>query len=272
MGFATLALLTLCVPAAAQAGQDMTDAEAVEVFVELAKDKKAVPDLLTFGIEDLERRYAASADRGMRAFERLEAGEGKAAEWKKIIKNEEGLQEDIAEGVWAVFRYRKKVTDQHMTVWRRAVTAFGKMPRHGSEHLWEVFEDKRFSRDGGFRGRCVQEVGRTKDYSQYEELLDLLDFHLEDVVVGAGNALRFYDEAPGKIRKECTEKLVKAVESYRSRSNGGENIDGPRIWGKVKGPLMAALQSITGQNIRTSLDWTKFWNNNKNNKAMWKDA
>lgn len=272
MGFATLALLTLCAAPAAQAGQDMTDAEAVEVFIELAKDKKAVPDLLVFGIDDLEKRYASSAERAVRAFERLEAKQGKASEWKKIIKTEEDLQEDLADGVWAVFRYRKKVTDQHMGVWRRAVTAFGKMPRHGSEYLWKAFEDKRFSRDGGFRGRCIEAIGRTKDYEQYEELLDLLDFHLTDVVVGAGNALRHYDKAPGKIRRACTEKLVKAVESYRSRGNGGENIDGPRVWGKVKGPLMGALQSITGQSIKTSLDWTKFWNNNKNNKSMWKDA
>ncbi|MAW59582.1 MAG: hypothetical protein CMJ94_01960 [Planctomycetes bacterium] len=283
MGFAAIALLPFLLgPGASDSpeaslqpapryAQDLTDEEAVEVFVKLAKDKKAVPDLLVFGIDDLQKRYAASADRALRAFDKLESGEGKASDWKKLIKAEVDTQEELAKGVWAAFRYRKEVNDQHMQVWRRGITAFGNMGEHGSEYLWEIFEDKRFSRDGGFRGRCVEEIGRTRDYEQYEALLDLLDHHLEEVVVGVGKAFLHYDKAPGKIRRECTEKLVRAVESYRSRGQGGENINGPRIWGKVKGPLMAALKSLTGKSYSTSLDWTKFWNEYKNDKAMWSD-
>lgn len=270
MALAALALLTLCVPAPL-APQDLTDEQAVEAFVTVAKDQKAVPDLLVVGIEDLQARYLASADRMARAQDRLDAKEGKASEWKKILKHEADVQELLAEGVWASFRYRKKVTDQHMAVWRRAVTAFGEMGPNGADYLWEVFEDKRFSRDGAFRGRVVAQVGRTRDYDQAEKLIDLLDFHLEDVVIGVGQALEYYDKAPGKIRKECTEKLVRAVESYRSRGQGGESIDGPRIWGKVKRPLMDALKAVTGENYQTSLDWTKFWNDAKNDKSVWKD-
>lgn len=272
MALATLALLTLCAAApAAQQAPALTDIEAAEAFVKLAKDKKALPDLLVFGIDDLQKRYTASYDRALAAMDRLEAKEGKASEWKSILKDEAEVQEELAEAVWASFRYRKNVTDQHMTVWRRAIQAFGNMPGHGADHLWEIFDDKRFSRDGAFLGRVVEEVGRTKDYSQFERLIDLLDYHLEDVVVGVGRSFLHYGKAPGKVRKECTEKLVRAVESYRSKGSGAEDIDGPRVWGKVKSPLMAALRAITGQDYKTSLDWVKFWNANKNNRDMWRD-
>jgi hypothetical protein len=268
-----LAALALLAPLAqAPATPDITDEQAIEVFVDTAKDKKALPGLLVVGIADLEKRYLASAGRAAIAQEKLDADEGSASEWKKILKSEEKTQEALADAVWASFRYRKDVTDQHMDIWRRAIAAFGQMPAHGADYLWDVFEDKRFSRDGGFRGRCVEEIGRTRDYSYSEKLIDLLDYHLEDVVTGVGKGFLFYKDAPGKVRHACTEKLVRAVESYRSKGQGGEDINGPRVWGKVKGPLMGALRALTGKSFDTSLDWTKFWNEFKNDKEIWKDA
>jgi hypothetical protein len=267
-----LAALALLAPLAqSSASSDITDEQAIEAFVDTAKDKKAMPGLLLVGVTDLEKRYAASADRAAIALERLEAKQGTASEWKKIVKAEDKMQEALAKAVWASFRYRKDVTDQHMQIWRRAIVAFGQMPAHGADYLWEAFEDKRFRRDGGFRGRCVEEIGRTQDYKYSEDLIDLLDFHLIDVVTGVGKGFLFYKDAPGKVRRECTEKLVRAVESYRSKGQGGEDINGPRVWGKVKSPLMGALRALTGKNHSTSLDWTKFWNAYKNDKKLWKD-
>jgi len=267
-----LAALALLAPVAqSPLPSDFTDEQAIEAFVDTAKDKKALPGYLVSGITDLEKRYAASADRAAIAQERLDAKDGSASEWKKILKAEDQVQEDLAEAVWASFRYRKKVTDQHMQVWRRAIAAFGKMPAHGADHLWEAFEDKRFTRDGGFRGRCIEEIGRTRDYSYHEQLIDLLDFHEVDVVTGVGKGFLFYHDAPGKVRHACTEKLVRAVESYRSKGQGGEDINGRGIWGKVKGPLMGALRAMTGKNHSTSLDWVKFWNEYKKDKELWKD-
>ena len=267
-----LAALALLAPLAqTPGGSDITDEQAIEAFVETAKDKKALPDLVIAGVTDIEKRYLASADRASIAQDRLDLKEGSASEWKKILKTEDKLQDALAEAVWASFRYRKKVTDQEMRIWRRAIAAFGKMPGHGADYLWEAFEDKRFSRDGGFRGRCVEEIGRTRDYSYSEELIDLLDFHLVDVVTGVSKGFLFYHDAPGKVRYACTEKLVRALESYRSKGQGGDDINGPRVWGKVKGPLMGALRALTGKNHSTSLDWTKFWNEYKNDKELWKD-
>jgi hypothetical protein len=201
----------------------------------------------------------------------IEIKEGKISEHKKAIKKLEGEQKEIPAIVFSCFA-RRKVTEPHMRVWRAAVTALGRMGIHGPPYLWRAFEDRRFSREVDFRGRCVHQVGYTLDFKQSEELLDLLDHHQELVIAKAAEALALFGDAPGLTRKECTKQLVKKLEAYHSAATAQEaDLEAQKLYRTVREPMLRALRIMTGQDFRDAQDWTRWWNKNKKNKAVWKD-
>jgi len=254
-----------------QAPADLTDQQAVEGFTEHAKDKKALPQHLEAGVQDLAKRFAASRERAQQALAALETKQGKASDWKKQLKAEEELQESIAEAIWGTFRWRKKVNQDNLALWRESVTAYSEMGTLGSEWLWKIFEEKRFSKEHAFLGRVIEKVGVTQDFDCYEDLLKLFNHHSHEVVIGSIKALGAFEAAPGKVRRECVEKMVRAMESYHSASDGGEDINGEKRYARVKDPLNRALQALTGAKADTSLAWVKFWNEYKNDKDLWSD-
>lgn len=267
MAVLLLALLAAAVPA--QNPSTLTTEEAIEAFEDLAKDEDNT-EVVAAGISDLTKRYDESLARSATAQAALEAEQGSASDHKKVLKEEEDVREDIADALETVFRFRKKPTDWNMRLWRDVVVAWGGMGEFGADHLWDVFDEDVCDDHPAFASRVVEEIGRTRDYTQWEELVDLLDHHEIEVVVGAAKALAFYAKAPGKVRYEVTEKLVRALESYHSKANDG-NITGPRRFGQVNGPLNRALRVLTGANHSTSLDWVLFWNEAKKDKELWRD-
>ncbi len=222
-------------------------------------------------LDELVQRHRAAAERIQEIDELLEIGEGKASDLKKEKKALRKKQAEIARVVWDVFVARKRPTEPNLRLWKAAVYAYGQMGEDGPPYLWRAFEDKRFNRDVEFRALCVEQVGYTKDYSQWKELVDLLDYKDEGVIAAAGNALAQFGDAPGAIRRDCVEVLVKRLESYHNRASNLEDTTSARIYGVVREPMIRALSVLTGQNLRDPLDWTKWWNNNKNDRSLWRD-
>ena len=156
-------------------------------------------------------------------------------------------------------------------IWAKAVWVLGGMSDHGSKYLWKAFEDKRYSKDSKAQADCIRQIGRTKDYGQFEKILDLLKHHDNQVIAAAAQAFQHYGAAPGKVRQECTKHLVKQLESFDNEARGGGGSGAGRRLGATKGPMIRALKVITGESYDNSLAWTRFWNKNKNNRKLWKD-
>ena len=99
----------------------------------------------------------------------------------------------------------------------------------------------------------------------------MLDYKDAVIAAKAADSLGQFRAASVVVRKECVKKLVKFLESYRSAgvkdsSNPIDQIN----YRTIRGPFIRALKELTGQSIGTSLDWTKWWNNNKSNPKAWK--
>ncbi len=246
-----------------------TAEEFLEQFVELVKDKKKTTEV-EVALEKIASMYTAALAAEEQAQLMLDRKQGNAAEHKRTLRDSERLRKDLSDHAWMGIRFRTRDNPANKKIWVKSIWVFGSMTEHGSKYLWKAFEDKRFRKDSKTQAECIRQIGRTKDYSQYQDLLDLLKHHDPQVIAGAAKAFQSYGEAPGKIRKECTKRLVKQLESFDNEANGGDSSAGKRF-GWAKGPMMKALTILTGQRLDNSLAWTRFWNKNKNNKKLWKD-
>ena len=241
--------------------------DEVKMMKEIVSGRKREEEAIQL-MDGFVQRYLSHQERLLEIEDSLEIEVGVAKDLKKERKGIQKEQELLAKTVWSAFS-RKRETEEHRQLWTAAVYSFGQMSSHGSKYLWEAFEDRRFIKDIKFQALCVEQVGFTKDWEQAEALVDLLDYKHETVVAKSAESLAQFREAPLETRQDCVKKLVKLFESYRSRGVDLDDSNGQRVYRVIREPFLRALSELTGQSFRTSLEWTKWWNNNKKKKDAW---
>ncbi len=253
-----------------EASAEPTTEEIIGEYLELVKDKKKSTEVQV-ALEKLGRIYAQSMEQREQIQLQLDRKQGDTGELKRQLRDGDRLRTELAAEVWKAFRFRTRDNAGNKKIWAKAVWVLGGMPEHGSKYLWQGFEDKRFSKDSKAQADCIRQIGRTKDYEQFEQLLNLLKHHDNQVIAAAAQAFQNYSAAPGKIRQECTKRLVKQLESFDNEARGGGSSSAGRRLGATKGPMIRALKVLTGESYDDSLAWTRFWNKNKSNRKLWKD-
>ncbi|HEX9792427.1 MAG TPA: hypothetical protein VGC54_00445 [Planctomycetota bacterium] len=269
-----LAGLLLLVPSSAVPQDEPTLKDQFEKFVEILKtserDRREGEAIAL--IDEFVTRFKANAKRRTAIEELLDFGEGDARDLKKEAKAIEKEDESLAKVIWLAIDLRDKEVEANQRLWTAAAYAWGQMGAHGSEYLWAAgFEPKRFRRDFEFQALCVEQVGVTQDYRQVDQLLDTLDYHNETVAAAAGKALQHFGDAPGEVRKISAERLVKLLESRANAATNVEDTTSIRIYRIIRPSWMSALTALTGETFTDPLDWTRWWNKNKKNRAIWAD-
>lgn len=269
---ATLVLSALASPAMAPAIPQDSFEEEVKEYKAILKDRERESEAIAL-IDSFTTRYSEIGERLVEIADMIEIEEGDLKALKKEAKELEGAQEDLADLVWLAFKERKRVTEGHRRLWSGAVFALGQMGPAGADYLWKAYEDKRFRKDDGleFRARCIEQVGATKDWDQWEDLVDLLDHHEFFLIAASATALKNYREAPGKIRKEVCGKLVNFLNSYYNAASNPEDTTAKERYRMVGRPMLDALSEMTGQTFQDPLDWRKWYNDNKKDKEIWSD-
>lgn len=247
-----------------------THADDVKAYKEILKDRERESEAIAL-LDTFTNRYAEHSARMIEIADAIEIDEGDIPALKKEAKSLIDAQEDIAELVWLSFKERKRDTEGHRRLWTSAVYALGQMGPNGAKWLWKAYEDKRFRKDVDFQGLCVQQVGATRDWDQWEDLVDLLDHHEDLIIRRAAEALKYYREAPGKIRVEVTSKLVNFLNSYYNAANNPEDTTAKARYRMVGRPMNDALTEMTGQSFQDPLKWRQWFNDNKKNKEIWSD-
>lgn len=264
------ALCTLFVPLCAAAPQQDSFEEQVKAYEEILDDRDRESEAIAL-IDRFVKRYQSHTERLVEIRDLLELDEGDARELKKEADDLEEQQEDLADLVWDAFKERKRDTEGHRQLWTAVIYALGQMGPYGAEHLWDAFEDKRFDEAVDTRELIVEQIGATRDWKQWEELVDLLDHHEYQIIAGAARGLTHYRDAPGKVRLEVTEKLVNFLNSYYNAQTNPEDTTARQLYRIVRRPMFEALTAVTGQSFQAPLDWRKWFNDNKKNRELWSD-
>ncbi|MAW60252.1 MAG: hypothetical protein CMJ94_05380 [Planctomycetes bacterium] len=246
--------------------------EQVKEYKSILDDRERESEAIAL-IDAFTTRYAAHSERLVEIADMLEIEEGDAKALKKEAKDIADEQEDLADLIWLAFKERKRMTEGHRRLWKAAVFSFGQMGPHGAKHLWKVYGDKRFKdrEEVGFRGTCIEQIGMTKDWDQWEDLVDLLDHHEDVIIAASATALKNYRGAPGKVRLEVCAKLVNFLNSYYNAASNPEDTTARQRYRMVGRPMSDALSEMTGQTFQDPLDWRKWYNDNKKNKEIWSD-
>ncbi len=272
----TILSFALASPLAAlpAAPQDDTLAEQIDQYKEILDGREQESEAIAL-IDAFVQVYLGNRERLVEIKDMLEIEEGDPGALKKERKEIDKRQEELADLVWLAFKERKRETEAHRQLWHAAVYAFGQMGPEGAAYLrelWKKERKKRFKDSVDFQALWVQQLGATRDWSQGEFLVDQLDYHEDLVIAKAAEALTFYREAPGEVRKLATEKLVGFLNSYYNAQTNPEDTTSRRRYRQVRGPMLKALEELTGQAFRDPLDWRKWYNNTgKKDRELWKD-
>lgn len=268
-------ILTLLLASVAAVPQTPPDdlKKDVDAFKDLIADRNSGEAAIPF-IDKFVARYKSDAESVHDINDKLELKEGSAEDLKKQKSELEKEQKMLASTVWQSFANpaRKQVTDTNLQLWKSAAFAFGQMGEQGSGYLLDAFKQDRFDKQPDFRATLIEQVGYTKDYSKDKDLVDLLDFHQDVVIAAAAKALGQFREAPGERRKFMVENLVKKLESYSNQASDVQDTVSIQKYTTVRGPMVDALKKLTGEAYNEPLEWTKWWNNNKNKPELWKDS
>ena len=201
--------------------------------------------------------------------------EDSKSEMKKIV---ESLRRDlakIADNLMGVILHprRKQITAENMKIWQSAVGSLGQLREFGAHDLWQIFsKTKKFRDEADFLKLCLVEIGTTKDYTKTTDLVDLLDDSEFLYIAGAAEALAKFGDAPGKQRRAAVEALSKYVSQYyESIQSAPSDEESQRKYRICSQSMIQALTALTGERIVRPLEWTSWWNANKNKSNLWQD-
>jgi hypothetical protein len=160
-----------------------------------------------------------------------------------------------------------------MKIWQSAVASLGQLREFGAHDLWQIFsKNKKFRDEADFLKLCLVEIGTTKDYTKTTGLVDLLDDSEFLYIAGAAEALAQFGDAPGKQRRSAVEVLSKYVSQYYENiQSAPSDEEVQRKYRICSQPMIKALTALTGQKIVRPLEWTAWWNDNKNKSELWQD-
>jgi hypothetical protein len=140
----------------------------------------------------------------------------------------------------------------------------------GAQRLWKIFEDKKFKKETGLLCIIIQQVGSTDDWASAEMLADLLDHHEYTFIASAADALAQFNDAPGPLRRDVVERMVKLYAQYSEDAESDQqDQEKQEKFRKTSGSLAKALEALTGTQQRTPTDWNTWFNKNKTNKEVW---
>ena len=197
------------------------------------------------------------------------------SEMKKIVKSSRRSLAKIADNLMGVILHprRKHITSENMKIWQSAVKSLGQLGEFGAHDLWQIFsKTKKFRDEADFLKLCLVEIGTTKDYTKTSDLIDLLDNSEFLYIAGAAEALAQFGDAPGKQRRTAVEALSKLVSQYyENLQSTPSNEEVQRKYRICSQPMIKALTALTGEKIVRPLEWTAWWNDNKNKSELWQD-
>jgi HEAT repeat protein len=118
-------------------------------------------------------------------------------------------------------------------------------------------------------GSCLRALKKLADQkgSALKTLLDLMNYKLDDVVGKAADALGGYKEAPGKLRRELLEEIIKKTEGTCASAKDPKNSGQVRKWNIISSNVMGALNALSGQKFKDVQEARKWFNDHKKDKS-----
>lgn len=264
-------LLTTALAASAARGQGEDLKEQLDKYESILKGKGGEPDAIAL-IDSFTSRFKANSARIEGIKDDLELKQGDTPKLTEDLKTLEKEQEQVAEAVYKCFVHgkRKEINQPNLDMWKAGAFALGQMGDRGAARLWKIFEDKKFKKETEFLGTVLEQIGSTDNWASAEMLADLLDHHEYHYIAKAADALALFNDAPGPVRRDVVERMVKLYAQYSEDAESDQqDQEKQEKFRKTSGSMAKALEALTGTQQRTPTDWNTWFNKHKTDKAVW---
>ena len=148
-----------------------------------------------------------------------------------------------------------------------AAASLGTLKEDGVKPLLAAIDNRKFRHEIELRSQLIGEAGKTKSPNVIKPLLDLLDDKDYPIISASAAALANFHDGKEPDRKKIVEQIVKHLESVQGAAdqNAPDN-EGRRKYDAVAPSFMETLAKVTGEEIRQTQGWVKWWNDNKKRK------
>lgn len=155
-----------------------------------------------------------------------------------------------------------------------AIDALGELsPEEGAKSIRAVLEREIKAKQPSLDvyGACLRGLKKLADPSKgtTELLVDLLKRKESDIVSKAADAISGYKDAPGKVRRDLLEEVLKTGESAFQAAQSGKDSAATAKWSTIQNGVMAALRSLSGQNFSDPVAARKWFNDHKKDAKIW---
>jgi hypothetical protein len=118
-------------------------------------------------------------------------------------------------------------------------------------------------------GGCLSALKRLADTkpATVKTLSDLLKNKSDDVVSKSADAIAGYKDAPGKVRRDLLEELIKATEGTSAQAKDPKNSGQVRKWNIIQTNVMAGLKALSGQQFKDVAEARQWFNQHKKDKS-----
>ena len=189
------------------------------------------------------------------------------------IWKDEAVTDEVKKGVLDLLPRNAKEVDKP-EVAKEAIAAFGELsPAEGAKLALDAI------------GACLKTKAPIKEYysagfaslkkladpskSTVSALVDSLKYKDDEVIGKAADAIAGYKAAPGKVRKELFEELLKQTEGVAAGAKQADNANAKRKWNIIMSNVNAAFQALSGQNLADPAAARQWFNDNKKNEKAW---
>jgi len=191
---------------------------------------------------------------------------------KKLVEmwKDKDLTEDTKKPIPDLLEHLGK--DDKALVAIDAIDGLGELgPVEGAPPVLRILDRSLKAKDPSvdIYGSCLRSMKKLADTkaSTIKALSDLLKSKYDDVVGKTADAISGYKDAPGKVRKELLEELIKSTEGTSAQASDPKNSGQVRKWNIIQTNVMAALKALTGQQFKDVAEARKWFNAHKKDKV-----
>jgi hypothetical protein len=164
----------------------------------------------------------------------------------------------------------KYAKDAKLSVPLDAIDALGETGQAGASALLDLLERtlKEKEPNADTYSHSLASLKKIADPrpATVKQLVDLLKFKVDAVIAKAADAISGYKDAPGKVRKELFEELVKQSEGVFNGSKDAKKSDLVRRWQVIGASVVNALNALSGQKFSDPAAARQWFNDHKTDK------
>jgi HEAT repeat protein len=149
-------------------------------------------------------------------------------------------------------------------VYLAATSALSTMGPESVKVLISLIGDKTHRKDSRLQQAVVLSLGKTKSLEAVKPLVALMKHKDAPMQAAGAEALANFNDAPLDTRKAIFEELLRTMMDQKTKADTSvTDQEAQDRWNTISGPILEALQKLSGHGETDPEQWQRWWNDNK---------